>query len=148
MLVLAIGLTGFFFTQLGPEPDFNTGWAMLGLSSLGLANLGMTVIILSGFVLLYRPPKVERALNRFAPYGRMVLTNYVLQSIIGTLIFYGWGFGLAGSVPNSFAFLMASGIIIIQVGFSSWWLRKHYYGPLEWIWRSLTHFRYYPMKRT
>ena len=148
VLVLAIGLTGFFFMQLGPEPDFNTWWAMLGLSSLDLANLGMTVIILAGFVLLYKSPKVERALNRFAPYGRMALTNYFLQSIIGTLIFYGWGFGLVGSVPNTIVFLMALGIIVIQMAISSWWLKNYYYGPLEWIWRSLTHFRYYPMKRT
>ena len=147
-LVIFIGLSGFFFVQLGPEPDFNTWWAMFGLTALDLANLAMTLIILAGFVLLYKSPKFERQLNRFAPYGRMALTNYVVQSIIGTLIFYGWGLGLLGTVRNTYAFLMALGIIIVQVLISTWWLRKHYYGPLEWIWRSLTHFHFYPMKRS
>jgi uncharacterized protein len=121
---------------------------MLGLSAVDLANLAMTVIILAGFVLLYKSPRMQRFLDRFAPYGRMALTNYVMQSLLGTFIFYGWGLGLVGRVSNTYAFLMAIGIIIVQMGISSWWLRHYYYGPLEWIWRSLTHFRYYPMKRT
>ena len=148
VLVVGIVLSGIFFLQLGPEPDFNTLWAMLGLTALDLANLGMTAIILGGFVLLYKRPRVQRMLNSFAPYGRMALTNYVMQSILGTYFFYGWGLGYLGEVPNRYAFLLSLLIIIGQMGLSNWWLRTYYYGPLEWVWRSGTHGRLYPMKRT
>lgn len=145
--VIGILLTGVFFAQLGPEPDFNTWWAMAGLTAMDVSNLGMTGIILAGFVLLYQRTRGGKLLNRFAPFGRMALTNYILQSLVGTLIFYGWGFGLLGSVPNRYSFTMAIGIIALQMWLSRWWLRRYYYGPLEWVWRSLTYFRSYPMKR-
>ena len=141
-------LTGVFFMQLGPEPDFNTWYAMLGLTAMDLANLGMTGIILAAFMLLYQKPSIEKAMNRFSPYGRMALTNYVAQSIMGTFFFYGWGMGYLGSVRNIYAVLISLGIIVLQMWFSSWWLDRYQYGPLEWLWRSLTYFRVFPMKRS
>ncbi|MFZ9004022.1 MAG: DUF418 domain-containing protein [Robiginitalea sp.] len=141
-------LVAVFFMKLGPEPDFNTWWAMAGLTAYDISNLGMTGMILAGFVLLYQRSRAGQLLNLFAPYGRMALTNYILQTLLGTLIFYGWGFGYLGSVPNRYAFLMALGIIALQLQISRWWLKKYYYGPLEWVWRSLTYFRPYPLKRS
>lgn len=141
-------LTVFSFMQLGPEPDFNTWWAMLGLAAVDIGNLGITGIILAGFMLLYQREKVERTLDRFAPYGRMALTNYFLQSILGTFVFYGWGLGYLGHVRNVYAFLLSLGVIALQMGFSSWWLKRFHYGPLEWAWRSLTHMRAFPLKRS
>jgi uncharacterized protein len=137
-----------FFMKLGPEPNFNTWWAMAGLTAFDISNLGMTGMILAGFVLLYQRTRTGKLLNRFAPYGRMALTNYLLQTLMGTLIFYGWGFGYLGSIPNRYTFLMALAIIALQMRISRWWLSMYYYGPLEWVWRSLTYFRSYPMKRS
>ncbi len=148
VFVTGILLTGFFFMQLGPQPDLNTWWAMAGLTAMDISNLGMTGVLLAGFVLLYNRAGFKKILNGFAPYGRMALTNYILQSLLGTLFFYGWGFGYLGSVPNRYAFLLALGVILFQMWMSRWWLKGYYYGPLEWVWRSLTHFRIYPLKRS
>ena len=126
----------------------NTWWAMAGLTAMDISNLGMTGVLLAGFVLLYNRAGFKKILNGFAPYGRMALTNYILQSLLGTLFFYGWGFGYLGSVPNRYAFLLALGVILFQMWMSRWWLKSYYYGPLEWVWRSLTHFRMYPLKRS
>ena len=133
---------------MGPNPDFYSGWGMLGLTVLDLGNLAMTAAILCGFVLLYRKPAAQRALNHFESFGRMALTNYVMQSIIGTFIFYGWVLGMLGKMTNSYAFLLALMVIYLQMRISRWWLKRYLYGPLEWVWRSLTHFRRYPLAVT
>ena len=144
-LLLFTLLAGLIFMQMGPNPDFNSGWAMTGLTVLDLGNLGMTGLILSGFMLLYRKPWWQKALGHFAPFGRMALTNYVAQSVIGTFFFYGWGLGLLGEMRNSYALLLALVIICLQMRLSRWWLKRFRYGPLEWAWRSLTHFRRFPI---
>lgn len=146
-LVLSIGLVIAVFANLGPEIAFDNWLAMVGLTAGDLANISMTFVILSAFVLLYRKPKVANWFGNFAPYGRMALTNYLVQSLIGTFIFYGWGLGYLGELRNIYAFLLAILIVILQMVFSKWWLRHFKYGPLEWLWRSLTHFKRYPMKR-
>ncbi len=147
LLVACIGLAFAVFANLGPEITFDNWLTMLGLSAGDMANIAMTFIILSSFILLYRRPKVARWFSNFAPYGRMALTNYVAQSLVGTFIFYGWGLGYLGEIRIVYALLLAIAIIIIQLVFSKLWLKRFKYGPLEWLWRSLTHFKWYPMKQ-
>ena len=74
-----------------------------------------------------------------APLGRMALTNYIMQTLLGIFIFYGVGFGLGGDIGPTLFFPIAFGIYIFQIMFSKWWLTHFYYGPLEWIWRMLTY---------
>lgn len=148
IFVVSFGLVGVIFASAGPEVSFDNWRMMLGLTALDLNNIGMTGIILAGFVLLYQKAKPGRWLASFAPYGRTALTNYVVQSIIGTALLYGWGFGLLGELRNIYTFLIALVLITIQMLISKWWLSKYHYGPLEWIWRSLTHFKLYPLART
>ena len=147
IFIVSIGLTVVLFMQLGPEVKFDNWIAMFALTALDLNNLGMTGIILAGFVLLYRKVKAGRWLAGFAPYGRTALTNYVLQSIIGTYILYGWGLGYLGELRNLYTLLIALLLVIVQMILSKWWLERFHYGPLEWLWRSLTHFRSYPLLR-
>lgn len=147
IFVVSIGLTALIFAPMGPNVTFDNWRAMLGLSAVDLNNIGMTGIILAGFVLLYRKVKASKFLSGFAPYGRMALTNYVTQSIIGTFILYGWGLGYLGEVRNIYTFLMALLLIALQMLASNWWLKRFYYGPLEWLWRSLTHTKIYPLLR-
>lgn len=148
LLVVSFMLTGlvFFLAGSGEEggPDMNSVVSMIGLTMYDLSNLFMTFIIIIGFLLIFMKVKGERFLNKFAPYGRMALTNYVLQTIIGTALLYGWGMGYLGELRNSYTFLLAILIIIIQMAFSKWWLSKFNYGPLEWLWRSLTYFKLVP----
>ena len=147
IFVVSIGLAAFIFAPLGPNISFDNWRVMFGLTAVDLNNIGMTGIILAGFVLLYRKVKAGKWLSKFAPYGRTALTNYVAQSIIGTAILYGWGMGYLGELRNIYTFLIAIALIVIQMLLSKWWLSKFYYGPLEWLWRSLTHFKLYPLVR-
>ena len=85
--------------------------------------------------------------NQIAAVGRMALTNYIGQSIIGTFIFYGFGLGLFGTMNRIEQLLIIFLIWIGQILFSSWWLNRFQYGPLEWVWRILSHRRWQPLQR-
>ncbi len=78
--------------------------------------------------------------------GQMALTNYLLHSVLGTLIFYGHGFGLFGEVSRSYQALIVVSIWVFQLWFSSWWLSRFQFGPMEWLWRSLTYWQPQPFK--
>jgi len=81
----------------------------------------------------------RRLLTFLAPVGRMALTNYLLQTVICVLIFYGYGFGRFGTVGATGATLIALAIFLFQILLSSLWLKYFIYGPMEWIWRQLTY---------
>lgn len=81
-----------------------------------------------------------------AAFGRMALTNYLMQTVICTLIFYGHGLGLFGHVERWQQILMVLGIWLVQLIYSPLWLRKYRFGPAEWVWRSLTYSRRQPMR--
>ena len=76
----------------------------------------------------------------------MALTNYVLQSIIGTFIFFGWGLGCIGQIRTMYLLFIALTLITFQTIFSKYWLQYFKYGPLEWLWRSATYLKWQPMK--
>ena len=151
LFVVATVLTGFLFSMVSQGeqgPDFGSWTTMFAFTAYDLANLFMTFIIIIAFLLIYMKLKGERFLNKFAPYGRMALTNYVAQTIIGTAILYGWGMDYLGELRNIYTFLMGIVIIWLQMLLSKWWLSKFKYGPLEWLWRSLTYLEVFPFKKT
>jgi uncharacterized protein len=74
-----------------------------------------------------------------APMGRMALTNYLVQTLICCLIFYGYGWGKYGTVGAAKATVIALVIFLIQSVCSRIWLHYFSYGPMEWIWRQLTY---------
>ncbi|MEZ2414230.1 DUF418 domain-containing protein [Muriicola sp. E247] len=148
LLCIAVVITAGSFMQLGPEPEFNNWIAMLGLTGFDLVNVALTFIILCLFVMIYRSEKWKRRLDSFTPYGRTALTNYVLQSIVGTFVFYGWGLGYIGKLSNTVSFALAILLIIAQILISKWWMKRFYYGPFEWLWRSLTFITIYPFRRS
>jgi uncharacterized protein len=72
----------------------------------------------------------------------MPLTNYLLQSLIGTTLFYAWGFGLWGKLGWLAQLVLAFAIFfLIQVPLSRWWMRRFAFGPMEYLWRTLTYGR-------
>lgn len=81
----------------------------------------------------------KRLLMPFSAVGRTAFTNYLMQSVIGTLIFYNYGLGLYGKVQPFVAVLIALGIFIFQMIVSNIWLKQYRYGPFEWVWRTLTY---------
>jgi uncharacterized protein len=95
--------------------------------------------------LLHAREAWARRLRPLAAVGRMALTNYLLQSAICTTLFFGYGFGMYGRVGPATTALMAVAIFLLQVLWSVWWLRRFRFGPVEWLWRSATHWRLQPM---
>ena len=149
LVLFAVGFLGTAgtFASLGQNFDMNSWGFMLGLTFLDITNLGMTALIVAIFVMLYKKKKAGKFLRSFIPYGRTALTNYVFQSIVGTFIFFGWGLGYLGSITTSVAFVMSLIVIAIQMWLSKLWMQHFKYGPLEWLWRSLTFFRLFPFKK-
>jgi uncharacterized protein len=99
------------------------------------SNVAFTAVLVSCFTLLFYS---WRGLAFFSPLGRMSLTSYVVQSIIGTCIYYGFGLGMYRHTGASVALLIGVGLALAQRGFSVWWLRRHQQGPLETLWHRAT----------
>jgi uncharacterized protein len=68
--------------------------------------------------------------------GRLSISNYLFQSVISTLIFYSYGLGYFGKMTIFSGTLLALGIYLFQLALSSWWIKRFYYGPVEWLWRT------------
>jgi uncharacterized protein len=117
-------------------------YAAYGLERFGGPALAFAYA--SGLVLMYQRSEWRRRLAGFAAAGRMALTNYLLQSLICTTIFYGYGLGLYRRVGTAQAMAIAGAICVIQLALSRWWLRQFQFGPAEWLWRSCTYGRIQP----
>ena len=140
-IVLAIALTAATF-MTAPQPiDFSNWHHVFGTNFMDMVNLAMTIIILCTFILLYQKTWWHQRLSFFAPYGRMALTNYILQAVVGTFLMFGWGLGYLGQLRTIYLFLIAILLITLQTLFSKYWLQKFKYGPLEWLWRSGTYLK-------
>ena len=145
--LVCLVLVAVLFSQASQPINFDSWYIMIALHTMDLMNLGLTGFIMIGFLLIYIG-KRGHWLTILAPYGRMALTNYVCQSLIGTFIYYGWGLNLLAEVRNLYTFLFGFLIIAFQVIISKWWLTKFYYGPLEWLWRCLTWWKWMPFVRS
>ena len=99
------------------------------------SNAALMVVLVAIFVLLFYS---RRWLAVFSPLGRMSLTSYVVQSIIGTSIYYGFGLGMYQYTGASFALAIGIALALLQRQFSVWWLARHSQGPLETVWHRLT----------
>ena len=108
-------------------------------SAAQVANGLMCFGYFAGIVLLMQQPAWSQRLRWLAPAGRMALTNYLLQSVICTLVFYNYGLGYFEQLPRAWQPLFVIAVFALQVVFSRWWLSKFRYGPVEWLWRWLTY---------
>ncbi|QGZ41924.1 uncharacterized protein IP92_04278 [Pseudoduganella flava] len=102
------------------------------------ANFALMGVIVAGFALLYQQGVVTRALQAFAPLGRMSLTSYLMQSVVGTTLYYGFGLGLYRYTGASVCLLIGIALALLQGLFSAWWLKRHKQGPLETLWHRAT----------
>jgi len=136
-VVAFIVLKGLFprfgFSENEAEP--------LNLIIYSLSNFAMLMVLVSGFILLYRKKRGERILGKLNPFGRMSLTNYVMQSILGSVIYYGFGFGLYQYTGATFSVLIGLVLFLFQMSFCKWWLKSHKQGPLEFLWHKATWFK-------
>lgn len=116
------------------------------LSSLGFA-LGapaLAAVYISGLAWLSLRPVGRAWLSPLAHVGRMALSNYVLQSVVCAFIFNGYGLGWYARMGAAGLWAITFGIYLLQIPFSAWWLSRFHYGPLEWLWRSLTYAQWQP----
>lgn len=112
------------------------------VGSLGVA-LGYVAVVMLAVRRRWLPALQER----LAATGRMALTNYIAQSLICTWIFYGHGLGWFESVSRPGQLGVVVAIWALQLIWSPWWLSRYRFGPLEWLWRTLTYLRVQPMAR-
>ena len=146
-LVGSFGIMASGFISMGTNFNLQSWNAMIGLTGMDMSNAAMTIIYIVLFAMWFKKSKGEKLLLKFAPYGRMALTNYVLQSIVFTFVFFGWGIGLIGELRQVYTFLLALLFIALQMLVSKWWMQYFKYGPLEWLWRSLTFFKIFPFRK-
>ena len=104
-----------------------------------LSVLPMSLAYVSSICLWYIKNQDAKLFKIIAAPGRMALTNYIGQSAIGMIIFYGVGFKLALSTGLVHVELIAAGVFMFQILFCNLWLRYFRFGPLEWIWRVMTY---------
>jgi uncharacterized protein len=151
--MMTIGfVAGFPLVGLGIVRRFADGWSLpYSFFNGSLYNYAGSAFIALGYIavimLIVRTGAFELARRRLAAAGRMAFSNYLLQTIICTTIFFGHGLGLFGSVPRWGQLLVVLGVWIFELWFSTFWLERFRFGPAEWLWRSLTYMKAQPMRR-
>lgn len=139
---LILGLVGnfTFAFMVGNEAEFPPSAAgIIGVICYGFGVPALALFYIGLIVTLWQTEFWQRILSFFAPVGRMALTNYLMQTVICVLIFYGYGFGQFGKFGAVSATLIALLIFLFQILVSAIWLKYFAFGPLEWIWRQLTY---------
>jgi len=111
-----------------------------------IGYLALSVIYATSIILLAQRVEWKPWLQPLAAVGRMALSNYLFQSLVCTTLFYSYGFGLFGKVGPFAGLCLTIAIYTSQALFSVEWLRYFRFGPLEWIWRSLTYGKLQPMR--
>jgi uncharacterized protein len=139
---LILGLVGnvAFAALAGAEAVFPPSPAgVAGVISYAFGVPALALFFIALVATLWQKAAWRRLLALLAPVGRMALTNYLLQTIICVLIFYGYGFGQFGRFGAGAVTLIALAIFLFQILLSALWLDFFSYGPMEWIWRQLTY---------
>jgi len=107
-----------------------------------VGRLGMAFGYLGLIILIIKFDKAIKLRYYLSNVGKMALTNYLLQSIFGLILFSGAGFGLVGELSRSQLYIVVFCIWVYQLSFSSWWMSRYNFGPFEWIWRGLTYSKF------
>lgn len=143
---------GIPITLYGVHYSFSNDWESIYSFVVGIQfNLWASLLVSLGWVgammLVTRTTVLLPLTRRLAAVGRMALTNYLMQSVICTTIFYGHGFGLFGKVDRLDQFAIVVDIWLLQLTVSRVWLERFSFGPMEWLWRCLTYLEWEPLSR-
>lgn len=142
---IGLGLLTCFIAISHTPGERHDGWGIArGLLMLGslpacLGYVGLVVTMLHSRTALFQRIRV------LAPAGRMALTNYLMQSVICMVVFYGYGLGRWG-MPRAEQVLFVVLVYAAQIAFSHWWLARFRYGPMEWLWRGFTYRQVPPLR--
>ncbi len=102
------------------------------------ANVAFMLVLISVFYLLFHNKTFQKKLDVLSPLGRMSLSNYVFQSIIGSFLYYGFGLALYQYTGATYSLIIGIVFAILLRSFSSWWMKRHKHGPLESLWHRAT----------
>jgi uncharacterized protein len=138
-----IGNLGLHFLYHPALPSWSS---LLRPGATAVGVLALSSCYVSTLVLLSLNPAWKLRLSPLAAVGRMALSNYLLQSVVCTAVFYSYGLGFYGNVGPAAGLTLSLLIFGAQVPLSVWWLRRFRFGPVEWIWRSLTYGKAQPMR--
>jgi uncharacterized protein len=133
-----------FSSDLGGQLDqFRVAHRTFGEFRRVLITVGHASLVM----LIFRSQVVPWLMKALANVGQMAFTNYLMQSIICTWFFFGYGFGYYNSLRFHQLYYVVFAVWIFQVIFSAIWLQFFRFGPFEWLWRSLTYWKMQPMKK-
>lgn len=149
LITFIVGLipdTNFRSLMSGETKNILPGLTVMTLNDLKIVAFSGAIV--TGFTLLYQVKNFNKYLDVFSPYGRMGLTNYEMQGIIGCFLFSMWAFGpfFQNWGPTEL-FLLGIVIYILQLLFSTYWLKRYLYGPLEWFLRTATYLKKQPFRK-
>jgi uncharacterized protein len=114
------------------------------MASMAFGTIPFALAYIAAATLLVQQPAWHARLKPFGPVGRMALTNYLSQTVMCLTIFYGGH--LVGVYRPALYLLISLAIFVLQMWWSAWWLARYRFGPMEWVWRSLTYGRAQPMR--
>lgn len=142
LLFLTFQLWLYHTVDAGQSGFNNAHWA-----GILIAGPAIALFYMASLLLLIRRRFWRQLFTPLQSAGRMALTNYLLQSLVCTFLFYSYGLGWYGQIASAYGLVLALLIFAVQVWISGLWLRRFRFGPFEWVWRSLTYGKGQPMKR-
>jgi uncharacterized protein len=152
--LLVVGLTaGIFLTYTWLEPeirlkyDFYQYYKQVHFDYYEIGRVLRSLGLFGLIILLYKSGWFNWLFALMRPVGQMAFTNYLMQSILCGLFFYGIGLGMFGKLERYQIYYVVGGVWVLEIGWSHLWLRRFRFGPFEWMWRSLTYWKRQPMKR-
>lgn len=146
--VLALlGLLYVLRPYIPATPWFETSiYSWMNATTTNLINLLTAYLWVILFLEAYRSVKVQKAMEPLVSYGRMGLTNYIVQSVTGVFIFSGFGLDWS-NLGVFFSVLVCLSFTVFQIAASHYWLKGLRYGPMEWLWRTGTYMKWQPLVR-
>jgi uncharacterized protein len=124
-----------------PNPLAPSGWGLVAGLTSGIGMPAGSLFYVSTLALLWQSPKWRARLRPFGAVGRTALSNYLLQTVLCTTLYYSWGGALYGRVGPLLGLVPTVVIYGGQLLLSGWWVERFAYGPMEWLWRRLTYGR-------
>lgn len=145
---VGIGLSVHTWLNLGmygtyPDPVSSRFYLIF----FDLGRLPFVLGYISLFILVFRVETLSRISDWMVSVGKMALSNYFIQSVIGAFLLYGFGFALFNQLDRLQLLLIFVIASIFQIIFSVQWMERCYCGPVEWIWRSLSFWKVQPLRR-
>jgi uncharacterized protein len=145
-LVVGVAVAVFVFASKMKIEDNHLLFSIAGLL-FDISSASMALVYITGFTLLMMKPRWFNFLSNLAPAGKMALTTYLTQSLIGVMIFFPIGLGIFPLTTSAENAALAIAIFGLQIFFCRWWLQHFNYGPIEWLWRSGTEMKWQKLKK-